>query len=185
MAMDVGRRTANGEIAMAAVEPVDAITLLKTDHRKVEELFSSFEHATGKAKKKGLAEQICMELTIHSKIEESIFYPACRGKVDADLINEAFVEHDGAKVLIAEIMAGEPSDDFYDAKVKVLQEQIEHHVEEEEKRLEGLFAQARKADVDMKALGEELEARKKELQAEYEATGVPKPELTTMEEASV
>ena len=87
-------------------------------------------------------------------IEEEIFYPACEGKIEEDLIKEAYVEHDGAKVLIAQIMRGGPDDEFYDAKVKVLQEQIEHHVEEEEKRLEGMFSQARKAGLDMDELGE-------------------------------
>src|SRR6201999_751583 len=113
----------------------DAIALLKADHRKVEGLFEDFEAASGSAKKQKIAMQICMELTVHAKIEEEIFYPACEGKVEEDLLKEAYVEHDGAKVLIAEIEAGEPSDEFYDAKVTVLQEQIEHHVEEEEKRL--------------------------------------------------
>ena len=82
-------------------------------------------------------------------------------------------------------MAGGPDDEYYDAKVTVLQEQIEHHVEEEEKRMEGMFAQARKAGLDMDALGEQLAARKAELVADYEANGVPKPTLTTLEEASV
>ena len=80
-------------------------------------------------------------------------------------------------------MAGEPSDEFYDAKVTVLQEQIEHHVEEEEKRMEGLFSQARKAGLDVDALGEQLAARKAELTAEYKATGIPRPELATMEQS--
>jgi hypothetical protein len=86
-------------------------------------------------------------------------------------------------VLIAEIMAGAPSDEFYDAKVTVLQEQIEHHVKEEEKRLEGLFSQARAAGLDMDALGEQLAARKQELKTEFEANGLPAPKLETMEEA--
>ena len=170
---------------MAESKPMDAVALLKQDHRTVEDLFADFEKASGEGRKQKLAQQICLELSIHAKIEEEIFYPACEGKVEEDLLKEAYVEHDGAKVLIAEIMAGEPSDEFYDSKVKVLQEQIEHHVEEEEKRLEGLFSQARKAGLDMDALGEQLAARKQELQAEYEANGIPKPELTTMERATV
>src|SRR5215210_9400472 len=128
---------------------MDAVALLKADHRTVEDLFAQFEKARGDGRKQALATQICAELSIHATIEEEIFYPACEGKVDEDLLKEAYVEHDGAKLLIAEIMAGEPqADEFYDAKVKVLQEEIEHHVEEEEKRLEGLFAQARKAELD-------------------------------------
>jgi hypothetical protein len=100
--------------------------------------------------------------------------------VEEDLLKEAYVEHDGAKLLIAQIMEGGPDDEFYDAKVTVLQEQIEHHVEEEEKRLEGMFSQARKAGLDMEALGAELGTRKKQLKAEYEQTGLPQPQLTTM-----
>ena len=133
---------------------LDAVALLKQDHRTVEELFAQFEKAGGDGRKQKLAEQICLELSVHATIEEEIFYPACDGKVEDDLLKEAYVEHDGAKLLIAEILAGEPSDEFYDSKVKVLQEQIEHHVEEEEKRMEGLFSQARKAGLDMDALGE-------------------------------
>jgi hypothetical protein len=170
---------------MAETKAKDAVALLKEDHRTVEELFAQFEKASGDGRKQKLATKICLELSIHAKIGEEIFYPACEGKVEEDLIKEAYVEHDGAKVLIAEILAGEPSDEFYDAKVTVLQEQIEHHVEEEEKRLEGLFAQARKAGLDMDALGEQLAARKAELTSEYEATGIPEPVLTTMEAASI
>ena len=159
----------------------DAIALLKQDHRTVAELFAQFEKASGDGRKQKLAQQICLELSVHATIEEEIFYPACEGKVEEDLLKEAYVEHDGAKVLIAEIQAGDgQSDDFFDAKVKVLQEQIEHHVEEEEQRVEGMFSQARKAGVDMDALGAELAARKAELIASYTKGGLPKPELTTM-----
>ena len=166
---------------MADTKTPDAIALLKQDHREVEDLFAQFEKATGDGRKQKLAEQICLELSVHAKIEEEIFYPACEGKVDEDLLKESYVEHDGAKMLITEIIAGGPqADDFYDAKVKVLQEEIEHHVQEEEKRLEGLFAQARKAELDMDALGEQLAARKQELLETYKSTGIPKPELTTM-----
>ena len=164
----------------------DAIALLKEDHRKVEELFAQFETARGDGRKEKLAKQICLELSVHAQIEEEIFYPACEGKVDEDLLKESFVEHDGAKVLIGEIEGGSgESDEFFDAKVKVLQEQIEHHVEEEEKRVEGLFSQARKADIDLDSLGEQLAARKAELIAQFEATGLPKPELKTLNAAGV
>ena len=163
----------------------DAIALLKADHRAVEALFEQFESASGDGKKRKIALQICLALTVHAKIEEEIFYPACEGKVDEDLLKESYVEHDGAKVLIAEIMNGGPSDEFYDAKVKVLQEEIEHHVEEEEKRLEGLFAQARKADLDLDELGQQLASRKAELTEQFKASGIPTPRLTTMDEVSV
>jgi hypothetical protein len=166
-------------------EQKDAVALLKADHREVEEMFAAFENASGDGKKQNIAEDICKALAIHAQIEEEIFYPACEGKVEEDLLKEAFVEHDGAKVLIAEIEAGGPSDEYYDAKVKVLSEQIEHHVEEEEKRMEGLFAQARKAGLDMDALGEELAARKAELAASYQKGNLPKPELATLETTQV
>ena len=165
---------------------MDAIALLKQDHRTVEELFAQFEKASGDGRKEKIARQICLELSVHAMIEEEIFYPACEGQIeDEDLIKEAYVEHDAAKVLIAEILGSEPSDEFYDSKVKVLQEEIEHHVEEEEKRMEGLFSQARKAGLDMDVLGEQLEARKMELVSEFETTGIPMPKLTTMEQATV
>lgn len=163
----------------------DAIALLKADHRTAEELFAKFEKASGENRKQKLAEEICLELSVHAQIEEEIFYPACEGKVDEDLLKESYVEHDGAKLLIAEIMNGGPGDDFYDAKVKVLQEEIEHHIEEEEKRMEGLFAQARKAGLDMDALGEQLAARKMELIEQFRASGVPEPQLKTMDEVSI
>src|SRR4051795_10972747 len=118
---------------MVADKKQDAIQLLTQDHREVEALFEKFEKASRDGTKEKIARQICTELKIHTMIEEEIFYPALRGKIDDDDLDEATVEHDGAKLLINEIEAGGPDDDFYDAKVKVLQEQIEHHVEEEEK----------------------------------------------------
>ena len=95
---------------MAQEEFTDAIAMLKADHRKVEELFASFESARGR--KQEIATQICNELKIHSMLEEEIFYPAFRGKIeDADL-DEAYVEHDAAKVMINEIMSGGPDEEF-------------------------------------------------------------------------
>jgi hypothetical protein len=168
------------ETAMPTPPTLDAVALLKADHRKVEELFASFEAAKGAAKKKAIAEQICLELTVHTKIEEDVFYPACEGAVEEDLLKEAYVEHDAAKVLIAEIEAGGPGDDFYDAKVKVLSEMIEHHVQEEEKRVEGMFSQARKAGLDMDDLGERMAAEKQQLTADYKSGGLPRPETPTL-----
>ncbi|WP_309661132.1 hemerythrin domain-containing protein [Sphingomonas sp.] len=171
---------------MSDVKQPDAIALLKQDHRTVADLFAEFETASGDDRKQKLAQKICLELTVHATIEEEIFYPACGGKVDEDLLKEAYVEHDGAKVLIAEIEASsESDDDFFDAKVKVLKEQIEHHVEEEEKRMEGVFSQARHAGIDMDALGTQMAKRKAELVASYKAGGAPKPELTTMTEVQI
>jgi hemerythrin superfamily protein len=168
---------------MAESKKRDAIALLKEDHRAVEKLFKEFEGAKGEGRKEKLARRICLELSIHTMIEEEIFYPACEGKVEEDLLKEAFVEHDSAKLLVAEIEAGNGrSDDFFDAKVQVLSEQIDHHVKEEEGEL---FPQVRKADLDLDALGERLAQRKKELQQEFKASGVPEPELQTMDEVSV
>ena len=158
-------------------EEMDAIAMLKADHRKVEELFEKFEQTNGKATRQRLAEQICLELKVHTAIEEEIFYPACRGKIEDDLVNEAYVEHDSAKLLINEIEAGGPEEDFYDAKVKVLSEMIEHHVEEEEKRSEGMFSQARAAGLDMDALADAMRARKATAMEEFQA-GKPAQTLT-------
>lgn len=158
----------------------NAISLLKADHRKVEDLFEDYEAAEGAVAKRKLAEKICLELIVHTQIEEEIFYPACKGNVEDDLLDESYVEHDGAKVLIAEIEAGNPSDAFYDAKVTVLAEQIKHHVHEEEAFLKGLFSQAKRSDLDLEALGAKLAARKKELVAKYKKK-LPKPEAKTFE----
>ena len=160
-------------------KPMDAVALLKADHRKVEDLFETYENSKSKSAKAKLAQQICMELTVHATIEEEIFYPAVKGQVEDDILDEAYVEHDGAKVLIGELLAGSPEDDFYDAKVKVLSEEIKHHVKEEEQR-DGIFAQAKKAGVDMMELGERLAARKAELIKEYKASGIPTPQTRSM-----
>lgn len=163
-----------------AKEAMDAIAMLKADHRKVEGLFKKFEAAKDGRTKRSLAEQICKELSVHMHIEEEIFYPACEGKVEEDLLKESHVEHDGAKVLIAELEAGSPEDDFYDAKMKVLSEMIQHHVEEEEKRVEGLFSQARKAGIDMDRVAEDMQATKDSLMAEYKTSMPPLPKAQSL-----
>jgi len=160
-------------------KPMDAAALLKADHRKVEDLFETYENNKSKSAKAKLAQQICMELTVHATIEEEIFYPAIKGQVEDDMLDEAYVEHDGAKVLIGELLAGTPEDDFYDAKVKVLSEEIRHHVKEEEQR-DGIFAQAKKAGVDMMELGARLAARKDELVKQYKTSGIPTPQTRSM-----
>jgi hemerythrin superfamily protein len=164
---------------------LDAVALLKADHRAVEALFEEFESATRKDQKQKIAQKICLELTVHATIEEEIFYPACKGMIEEDALDEAYVEHDGAKVLIAEISQGSPGDNFYDAKVKVLSEDIKHHVKEEERRAEGIFAQAKAAGLDMDNLGDRLLARKKELQAQFKSSGLPPPETRSMKGASL
>jgi len=163
---------------MATQKKMDAIALLKQDHRKVEDLFEQFQKARESARKEKLAKQICTELMIHAMIEEEIFYPACAGQIkDEDLLDESYVEHDGAKVLIAELNKSGPDEEFFDAKVTVLSEMIKHHVKEEEKRSEGLMAQAKDAGLDMEALGERLMQRKQELMEEFgEGENLPAPE---------
>jgi hemerythrin superfamily protein len=147
----------------------DAISLLKADHRQVEEWFSEFESARSASKKQQLATSICDALTVHTTIEEEIFYPAfLQATEDKDIHHEAVVEHDGAKQLIAQIQDMSPDDDYFDAKVTVLSEMIKHHVKEEEKQ-GGMFAEAKKSEMDLDALGEELLARKRELQSQSKA----------------
>lgn len=149
----------------------DAIALLKADHRQVEDWFEQFEKARSDDRKLDLATKICNALNVHTMIEEEIFYPAfLEATEEKDLHHEAEVEHNGAKKLIAEIEASGPDDDYYDAKVKVLSEMIKHHVKEEEQP-GGMFAEARKSDMDLDALGEQLAARKAELEGEL--TNVP------------
>jgi len=164
---------------MPAKKAVDAIALLKADHRKVESLFAKFEKAKDTGRKRDIASEICLELRVHAQIEEDVFYPGCRAEgVDEDLMNEAYVEHDGAKVLIAEIEKSDPNDQYYDAKVKVLSEQIKHHVKEEEKKQGNMFARARKAGVDVKALGEKMAAEKAELIVKMKSTRPTPPTPT-------
>jgi hypothetical protein len=159
--------------------PIDAIALLKSDHRTVEALFEEFEDAKGAKVKQRIANLICMELIVHAQIEEEIFYPAVKDAVEEEIYTEAHVEHDGAKVLIAEILDGDPDDEFYDASVKVLSEMIKHHVKEEEQR-DGMFAQAKQGDVDLDTLGEQLAQRKGDLASLYKRNGLPKPKMRTM-----
>ena len=147
-----------------SAEGVDAITLLTEDHENVAQMFEQYEALGDRAhaSKKKLATQICTELTKHATAEEEIFYPAVRaaGKDKEDLIDEATVEHASAKDLIAQILEMEPTEELFDAKVKVLGELIEHHVKEEE---EEMFPKARKAGLDMQLLGAQIAERKAEL----------------------
>jgi hemerythrin superfamily protein len=139
----------------------DAIALLEADHREVDAYFDAFEAASDDAEKKTLADKICLALKVHAQIEEELFYPPAREKTgDGDLIDEALVEHTGAKTLIAQIEAMLPGQPLYDAKVKVLGEQVRHHVEEEESEL---FPEVRETNIDLEALGARLAARKAEL----------------------
>jgi hemerythrin superfamily protein len=160
-----GRRQSSRSRSSArkSAAPRDAIALLRADHQVVQALFDKFEKTRAEDRKSALAEQICNELTVHAQIEEEIFYPAAREAIrDEDLIHEATVEHQSAKDLIAQIEAGDPGDELFDAKVKVLGEYVKHHVREEQNEL---FPQVRKTKLDLKDLGQRLMARKEELKA--------------------
>src|SRR5580704_14754805 len=137
----------------------DAIALLKSDHRQVEEWFSQFAKTSSQSKKQQLATKICEALTVHTTIEEEIFYPAfIEATGDKDTHHEAVVEHAEAKKLIANIRGMSADDDYFDAKVTVLSEMIKHHVKEEEQPA-GMFAKAEKAKMDLTVLGAQLLAR--------------------------
>jgi len=147
-----------------------ATALLEHDHRAVEALFEQYEGARTAAQKEKLVAEICLELTVHAALEEELFYPAVRkaAKADDD-VDEAEVEHDTLKVLLAELKGASAKEDHYDAKVTVLKEYTEHHVEEEEKPEDGLFAKARDAGIDTPDMADTLCARKAELLAMAEA----------------
>jgi hypothetical protein len=142
-----------------------AVRLLKEDHRAVEAMFDQYEQLSADAEKLALFHEIALALKVHTRIEEEIFYPESRGEVEDDMLDEAYVEHDGAKKLIAEIEAMAPGEEYYDAKVKVLGEYIKHHVKEEEQP-GGIFAQAKRGDEDLEEMGLRLAERKAELLAE-------------------
>jgi hemerythrin superfamily protein len=144
--------------------PVDAVALLKADHRTVKGWFDEFEAARKDARKQELASKICHALRIHMTIEEEIFYPAFLAATrDDDMNDEAQVEHDGAKNLISKIEKSSPSEELYDAQVHVLSEMIKHHVKEEEQP-GGMFAEARESKMDLAGIGKQLSQRKMELE---------------------
>ncbi|UQV44470.1 hemerythrin domain-containing protein [Janthinobacterium lividum] len=148
----------------AGMPDMDAIEMLTQDHQAVKELFEQYEALSDRSlvSKRKLALKICLELTKHATAEEEIFYPAVlqASRENKELVDEAVVEHASAKELIAQIVAMAPGEDLYDAKVKVLSEQIEHHVQEEEQEM---FPKAREAQLDLLALGGEIAARKAEI----------------------
>jgi hemerythrin superfamily protein len=156
------RSTARHAKSAGSTTP-NAIALLKADHREVEDMFEQFEKSRSEDKKAQLAQKICQALKVHTQIEEEIFYPAfLEATGNKDIHHEAEIEHDGAKKLIAQIEATKPADEYFASRVKVLSEMIKHHVKEEEKS-DGMFAEARDSDMDLDALGEQLQARKDEL----------------------
>lgn len=147
----------------------DAIAILTEDHKKVQNMFKAYkklmDEEEADEQKADLAEMICTELSIHAQIEEEIFYPACRDAIeDSDLLDEAEVEHASAKDLIAQLQEMTPEDALFDAKVTVLGEYVNHHIEEEQGEL---FKKVRAADLDTVALGIGLMERKQELMAEF------------------
>lgn len=147
----------------------DAIVSLVADHQRVKALFEEFEKIRDDEEadddKAQLVAQICLELTMHTALEEEVFYPAVRARIDdEDLMDEALVEHASAKELIEELELMDPTDELYDAKVTVLGEQIDHHVEEEES---DMFPKARQAKVNTPELAREMEQRREELRAEF------------------
>jgi len=143
--------------------PKDAIALLKADHKEVKTMVQQFNSSRSDSKKAQLAQQICAALEVHAEIEEELFYPPAREalKKNGDLIDEAEVEHTSVKELIAKIKGGSPSDDLWEAQVKVLGEYVNHHVKEEEGEI---FPKVKKTRLDLQALGEQLAERKAELQ---------------------
>ena len=149
----------------------DALGRLKADHDKVKALFREFDTLKGADNEDGrkaeLVEQICYELTLHSMLEEEILYPALRRSIDDELLDEADIEHAGARELIGQLEIMAPGDDHYDATVTVLGEEVEHHIEKEEVEL---FEAARSAGIDLDDLGEQLAARKDELEEDLSSS---------------
>ena len=156
---------------MTTLSEKDACDLLDADHRAVKKLFKSYDELAASqsrpamGKRMEIARQICQELTLHTQIEEEIFYPQVRAAVkETDLLAEALVEHATAKELIAQIEDAQEVDEAFDAKVKVLSEYIDHHVKEERTQM---FPKARAArGLDLIAIRRQLESRKEELKAE-------------------
>ena len=141
----------------------EGLAFLMRQHREVEADFKAFERATDDDKKQMLANKICLAQKVHTQIEEEILYPLAHEKVtDEELVDEAYVEHEGAKRLIADIEGMSPGDHMYDAKVKVLSEYIKHHVKEEETEL---FPACKRAKLDLVGMGAQLKARSAELEA--------------------
>jgi len=147
----------------------DALRMLKDDHDKVKGLFEKFKSSRSDDKKGELAQTICQELTVHTQLEEEIFYPAVREAIDDDdTMNEAVVEHAAAKDLIADIQKMSTDDEMFDAKVTVLGEFVNHHIREEQNQM---FPQVRKSDLDLNDIAEQMRARKQELMGEEAMEG--------------
>ena len=149
----------------------DAIDLLDADHLSVHALFQSYRELVrtraDALQRRALAEEICMELTIHARLEEELFYPALRESLrDEDLIDEAEHQHGSQRELVAHILAAAPEDPLYDAKVAMLQEYVERHVRQER---EQVFNRAFAARIDLQSLARSMTIRKEELRTVSEA----------------
>jgi hemerythrin-like domain-containing protein len=151
----------------------EALAMLQEDHRKVQKMFKQFKKLNGDSEsKQALVEEACWALSIHAQLEEEVFYPALRAALDeSDLLDEAEVEHDVAKELIAKLESMGAEDEQYDATFTVLGEYVNHHIEEEEKEM---FPKAKRAKMDMDALAEEMDERKESLQRENEEPAPPR-----------
>ena len=145
-------------------KPQTATAMLRADHKRVSALFEDFEKARSAKKKKALVAKICTELTVHTQLEDEIFYPAFKKALkDHELVPEAHVEHTAVKDLIAQVEGVEPNGEMYDARVKVMGEFVKHHVKEEETQM---FPKAKKSQMDLVKLGRKMHERKQELMAE-------------------
>jgi len=148
--------------------PPDALALLMAEHREVKAMFQRYQKladAGGKGDERMLlASQICVALALHTQVEEEILYPAAREALtkDEDIVDEAYVEHAGAKTLIAQLKTMTSDQPLFDAKVKVLGEYIDHHVREEESEF---FPKLRRTSLDLEAMGEQIARRKRQLMA--------------------
>jgi len=156
----------------------DAIALLRADHRKVSELYTQYEATRSAAKKKALVATICLELSVHARVEEEIFYPAVKAALkDKELVPEAQVEHASLKELIAQVKDKEPDGEMFDAKIKVMSEYTKHHVKEEQNEM---FPKVKKTRLDLQELGARIAARKEELMADPQLLDAP-PAMAAME----
>lgn len=140
------------------VEDIQATEMLREDHRKVKEIFDEFERTEDSAAKKRLVERALIELTVHAKLEEEVFYPTVRREIqEEDLMDEAAEEHHVAKLLIGELASMKPSEARYDAKFMVLAESVRHHIEEEESEM---LPKIEESGFDLETLGQEMTERK-------------------------
>ena len=164
-----GKRTVAARTESEAPgDPASPIALLKADHRKVEQILEEFEKAKSRDKRMQCVRDIARELIIHARIEEELFYPACREALEDDEpLDEAQVEHDTIKVLLADLLMQEREGPYFKAKVTVLKEYVKHHVREEEENNDSIFAKAKQAGLDEQELAAKLVERKRQLETQY------------------